>query len=242
METKLITPMPLSPETTTVGVTAVGATEITVADISAFPDPVDGEEGSALLCAVERFMSDDPADYEAIIYTGRNTGTKKLTGVTRGVEGTARSWPAGTAISCFVLAEHFKRIAAVIGEHEEDAEAHGIAALMPISGGTLENYTEKVVTLTGTATTINLNDGNVFTQTPSGDRTYTISNAVSGKAHSFTFIITMGSTVWALTFPQSVKWAGGEIPDMTTKSKAYVLTFLTINDGSTWFGMFGGEF
>lgn len=118
METKLITPMPLSPETTTVGVTAVGATEITVADISAFPDPVDGEEGSALLCAVEGFRSDDPADYETIVYTGRDVGNSKLIGVSRGVEGTARAWPAGTAIACCFVAEHLKRLNAVITTHK----------------------------------------------------------------------------------------------------------------------------
>ena len=113
---------------------------------------------------------------------------------------------------------------------------------MPISGGVLENYREKLVTLSGTATTINLSLGNVFTHSLTGNTTYTISNAVSGQAHSFTLIINMGSTVRTLTFPSSVKWQGGEIPDMSTASKTYVLTFLTINGGTTWLGMFGGEF
>jgi len=113
---------------------------------------------------------------------------------------------------------------------------------MPISGGVLENYREKLVTLSGTSTTINLSLGNVFTHTLSGNTTYSITNAVSGQAHSFTLIINMGSTVRTLTFPASVKWQGGEIPDMSTASKTYVLTFLTINGGTTWLGMFGGEF
>lgn len=113
---------------------------------------------------------------------------------------------------------------------------------MPISGGILENYTEKLVTLSGTSTTINLSLGNVFTHNLTGNTTYTISNAVSGQAHSFTLIITQTSTVRTLTFPTSVKWQGGEIPDLTTASKTYVLTFVTINGGTTWLGMFGGEF
>lgn len=82
MTTKLLTPMPLSPLTETVGVTAVGAIEITVANINAFPTPATGEEGSALLCAVEGFQSDDPADYETITYAGKSSS--KLTGVVRG--------------------------------------------------------------------------------------------------------------------------------------------------------------
>jgi hypothetical protein len=113
---------------------------------------------------------------------------------------------------------------------------------MPISNGVLENYREKLVTLSGTSTEINLSLGNVFTHTLTGNTTYSISNAVNGQAHSFTLIITQTSTARAVTFPSSIKWQGGEIPDLTTENKTYVLTFLTINGGTTWLGMFGGEF
>ena len=113
---------------------------------------------------------------------------------------------------------------------------------MPISGGVLENYREKLVTLSGTSTAINLSLGNVFTHTLSGNTTYSITNAVSGQAHSFTLIINMGSTVRTLTFPASVKWQGGEIPDLSTANKTYVLTFMTVDGGTNWLGMFGGEF
>ena len=115
-----------------------------------------------------------------------------------------------------------------------------LSNLMPISDGVLENYTEKLTALASGA--IDLNTGNVFTHTLSGDTTYSISNAVSGVAHSFTLIITQTSTVRTLTFPSSVKWQGGEIPDLSTASKTYILTFASINGGTTWFGMFGGEF
>ena len=113
---------------------------------------------------------------------------------------------------------------------------------MPISGGILENYREKLVTSSGTSTAINLLLGNVFTHTLTGNTTYSITNAVNGQAHSFTLIINQTATVRTLTFPASVKWQGGEIPDMTTASKTYILTFVTINGGTTWLGMFGGEF
>ena len=113
---------------------------------------------------------------------------------------------------------------------------------LPISNGVLENYREKLVTLSGTSTTINLSLGNVFTHTLSGNTTYSITNAVNNQAHSFTLIITQTGTVRTLTFPASVKWQGGEIPDLSTASKTYILTFVTINGGTTWLGMFGGEF
>ncbi len=113
---------------------------------------------------------------------------------------------------------------------------------MPISGGVLENYREKLTTVSASGGSIDLSLGNVFVHTPSGNRTYSITNAVSGQAHSFTLIINMGSTVRTLTFPASVKWQGGEIPDMSTANKTYVLTFVSVDGGSNWLGMFGGEF
>lgn len=113
---------------------------------------------------------------------------------------------------------------------------------MPISGGVLENYREKLATVSAANGSINLSLGNVFQHTPSGNRTYSISNAVNGQAHSFTLIINMGSTVRTLTFPASVKWQGGEIPDMSETNKTYVLTFVSVDGGSNWLGMFGGAF
>ena len=113
---------------------------------------------------------------------------------------------------------------------------------MPISGGVLENYREKLTTLSGTSTAINLSLGNVFTHSLTGNTIYSMTNAVSGQAHSFTLIINQTGTVRTITFPASVKWQGGEIPDLSTASKTYILTFASINGGTTWFGMFGGEF
>lgn len=113
---------------------------------------------------------------------------------------------------------------------------------MPISGGILENYREKLVTVAASGGSINLSLGNVFQHTPSGNITYSITNAVNSQAHSFTLIINMGSTVRTLTFTASVKWQGGEIPDMSEENKVYLLTFVSTNGGSNWLGMFGGEF
>lgn len=115
---------------------------------------------------------------------------------------------------------------------------------MPISGGVLEDYAEKIVALLSSegASTIDLSAGNVFSHTLTEATTYTISNAVSGAAHSFTLIITQPETALAATFPASVKWQNGETPDMSTGGKIYVTTFLSIDGGTTWLGMFGGEF
>ena len=110
---------------------------------------------------------------------------------------------------------------------------------MPLTNGTLETYTEKLVTLSGTSPTINLSQANTFTHSLTGNTTYSISNA-KAQAHSFTLLITQGATVRTVTFPANIKWAGKEIPDLTETNTTYVLTFVSIDGGTNWIGMFGG--
>ena len=113
---------------------------------------------------------------------------------------------------------------------------------MPISGGVLGNHREKLHTLDAAYGFINLDLGNVFQHTPSGNTTYSIYDPVNGQACSFTLIINQTATVRTLNFPASVKWKGGEIPVMSTANKTYVLTFMSVDGGTNWLGMFGGEF
>lgn len=110
---------------------------------------------------------------------------------------------------------------------------------LPLSGGILNDYVEKLVII-GEINSINLDEGNTFLKTISADTTFSIDNTKAG-AHSFTLIIEM-NTLSALTFPTEVKWQDGEVPDMSEANKTYILTFLTIDKGLTWFGMKGGTF
>ena len=116
---------------------------------------------------------------------------------------------------------------------------------MPISGGVLENYSEKLIKPTpafGGALPLNLDTGNVFEVTVSEPVNLYIGNPSDNVAQSFTLIINQPTVSESITFPASVKWQGGEIPDMSTANKTYVLTFVTVDGGTTWLGMFGGEF
>lgn len=113
---------------------------------------------------------------------------------------------------------------------------------MPISGGVLESYREKLITVSPVYGGINLPSGNVFQHTPSGNQTYAIYGTVGEQACSFTLIINQPAAVKTLAFPASVKWAGGVIPDLTTANKTYVLTFMSVDGGTTWLGTFGGKF
>lgn len=110
---------------------------------------------------------------------------------------------------------------------------------LPANGGTLGAYTEKRVVLSGTSPEIDLDEGNVFVQTLSGATEYEITGAASGKAHSFTLILTQPSTPVAVTWPGSVLWPGGDAPDMD-ESGVYALTFVSVDGGTVWLGMGGG--
>lgn len=44
-----------------------------------------------------------------------------------------------------------------------------------------------------------------------------------------------------MTWPASVKWAGGSAPTLSTDARAFdVFSFLTTDGGSTWLGFEGG--
>ncbi len=87
---------------------------------------------------------------------------------------------------------------------------------------------------------IDLEDGNVVSATVStATQTFTFSNPpASGTAGSFTLILTNGGSQ-TVNWPASVDWAGGTAPDLTA-SGVDVLTFTTIDGGTTWYGFASG--
>ena len=87
----------------------------------------------------------------------------------------------------------------------------------------------------GSKTAIDLSYGNVFTKTISADTTFTITNVPSSKVATFILILTNGGSK-VVTWPASVKWPGGEAPELTA-SGVDVLTFITPNGGTTWYGV-----
>ena len=113
------------------------------------------------------------------------------------------------------------------------------------SAGYLEAvYSDEVVALgnSGTATTINLNQGNVFTATLTGNCTFTLTNpnANSNRGSSFTLILTNDGTAG-----RTVAWAGGtfrfpggaaSLSRTTTANAVDIWVFFTPNNGTTWYG------
>jgi len=103
-------------------------------------------------------------------------------------------------------------------------------------------YADTVVALgnTGTATNINMQAGNVFTATLTGNCTFTLQNPIATGASSFTLILTNDGTAG-----RTVAWSGGSfnfpggaasLSRTTTANATDIWAFFTPNGGSTWYG------
>lgn len=102
-----------------------------------------------------------------------------------------------------------------------------------------ESYNESVGTIT--SSDLDLSTGNVFSDAPSADVTYTFSNPpTTGTAYGFTLKVTPSGTV-TITWPASVDWAGGSAPEAPASGETDVFVFYTQDGGTTYYGFVAGE-
>jgi hypothetical protein len=83
-----------------------------------------------------------------------------------------------------------------------------------------------------------------FAYTLTGNVTFSFSNVPStGTAISVTVeLLQDGTGSRTVTWPASVKWPGGTVPTLTTTAaKTDIITLLTRDGGTTWFGFVGGQ-
>jgi len=94
--------------------------------------------------------------------------------------------------------------------------------------------------LVGDTNEIDLELGNIVTATiDSTAQTFIFTNPpVSGTAGSFTLILTNGGSQ-TVNWPTSVDWADGIEPELTT-SGVDILTFITVDGGTIWYGFIAG--
>jgi len=93
--------------------------------------------------------------------------------------------------------------------------------------------------LSGTSPTCDLSSAAAFSLSMSGNTTFTFSNATSGMSNGFILQLTgNGSTV---TWPSSVKWAGGTAPDAPASGETDVLVFHSRDGGSNWYGVLSSD-
>ena len=99
------------------------------------------------------------------------------------------------------------------------------------------DYAETKVAMSANAVDLTL--GNVQTYTLSGNQTLTFTNPpATGNSGSFTLIVTNGGSA-TLTWPGAVDWAGGSAPSLTS-SGIDILTFMTVDAGTIWYGFAAG--
>ena len=102
-------------------------------------------------------------------------------------------------------------------------------------------FSDRVTALgnTGTAKTIDCDDGNVFTATLNGNATLTLAtpNTVSSRATSFTLILTNdGTPSRTLAFAGGTfKYPGGSVSRTTTASATDIWFFFSPDNGTTWY-------
>ncbi len=170
--------------------------------------------------------------------TDSNNEVVKVTGRTGdnfSCEATENGWSNGTDVVLTMSAEVLNDLAQTDGGGQV------------LSDHELKDYCETRTapeSSIGTLT-LDLENGNVFEiELDENVSTLTISNPpASGKAGSFTLILKQDATGGrTVTWPASVKWAGGTAPTLSTDANAVdILTFITTDAGTTWYGMLAGE-
>lgn len=136
------------------------------------------------------------------------------------------------------------------------ASARGILRLTGDLGGTADSPTvpsmarvnlggQETVSTNSAATgavTLNLANGNVFSLTLTGAITLTFSGATAGKACSFAVYLKQDTTGGrSISWPASVKWAGGSSPTLSTAANAVdIVVFESIDGGTIWYGSLVG--
>ena len=101
------------------------------------------------------------------------------------------------------------------------------------------SFREDYDPLSGTSPTCNVNNAGAFSLSMSGNTTFTFSGATSGMSSGFILQLTgNGSTV---TWPSSVKWAGGTAPDAPASGETDVLVFHSRDGGTNWYGVLASD-
>ena len=103
-------------------------------------------------------------------------------------------------------------------------------------------YNETYVSKSAASTvTCDLATANHFAVTLDQATTFAFSNPPSsGTSFAFTLIITQHSTAVALTWPNTVDWAGGSAPDAAGANEVQAYGFITRDGGTTYYGFLGG--
>ncbi|HEX7632981.1 MAG TPA: hypothetical protein VF401_01500 [Candidatus Saccharimonadales bacterium] len=104
--------------------------------------------------------------------------------------------------------------------------------------------TDPLTTLSsgGATPSIDVSQGTVQDLTLTANATISFTGATTGRAVSFLLILRQDSTgSRTVTWPASVKWSIGTAPTLSSGAgKVDMLTFVTVDGGTTWYGALSG--
>ena len=105
-----------------------------------------------------------------------------------------------------------------------------------LSNPTVTNYTETQYAIgnSGTAVSLSLANGTVQTVTMSGNCTFTMPSAASGK--SFILMLVQDATGGRTATFTSVKWPAGTAPTITTTASTGFDIIAFFSNGTNWYG------
>jgi len=127
------------------------------------------------------------------------------------------------------------------GTNEIEFQAGGVSTFINAQGVFIRDgsLAEDYDALSGTTPTCNVDNGGAFSLTMSGNTTFTFSGASSGYVQGFILQLTgNGSTV---TYPNTVRWAGGSAPDAPASGETDILVFFSRDGGSNWYGVLSSD-
>lgn len=127
-----------------------------------------------------------------------------------------------------------------------DANSHNInMGDQVINRPEIKDYSETKTAPSSVAGTLilDIENGNVFAVTLIENVTTLNFNNPSptGKACSFTLILTQDSTPRSIAWPTAVGWDSGAAPTISTASAIYIFTFMTTDAGTKWYGFLAGS-
>jgi len=212
--------------TGTVALTGGASTAITVADTT---------DTTCFVGLFESATGDLGPKSDAGITYNAGTGTLTATAFAGPVTGNVTGNASGTAATVTGAAQAAITSVGTLTGLTMGGELAAVDQV--ISRPVIKDYAETKVAMAAHAVDLSL--GNVQTYTLSGNQTLTFTNPpASGSAGSFTLIVTNGGSA-TLTWPTSVDWAAATAPTLTA-SGVDVLTFLTVDGGTIWYGFAAG--
>jgi hypothetical protein len=95
-------------------------------------------------------------------------------------------------------------------------------------------YYDDFDALSGTSVTVNCDTAQAFALIMSGNTTFTFNSVTNAWGTGFVLqLVGNGGTV---TWPSSVIWSGGTVPDAPANGEADMYVFYTRDGGTTWYG------